>query len=181
MGGRSCRVGDRCVRGFWRQRSFLERGQLLFQLCFAACIVLYVFFRDIRLIEASLGFLVIFQRLDVARIRMPGVLCWMLAKRNMLDDQASLAFHGPRIARLLCFRAFVETTGIGASYAFCTHVLLYGTTVQVLAMVAIAMGQAFYLLWTADEGKDKWLNDTAALKTALLVFLFLWVRLQAGV
>ena len=47
--------------------------------------------------------------------------------------------------------------------------------------VYAAMGQAFYLLWTADEGKDKWLNDTAALKTALLVFLFLWVRLQAGV
>lgn len=47
-------------------------------------------------------------------------------------------------------------------------------------MVALAMGQAFYLLWTADEGTDKWLNDTAALKTSLLVFLFLWVRLLAS-
>ena len=168
------------MRGFWKHKSFLERGQLFFQACFAACIVLYAFFHDIRLVEASLGFLVVFQRLDVARILMPGVLCWMLEKRNALDDQALLAFHGPRIARSLCLRAFIEATGIGASYALCTHILLFGTAVQALAMVALAMGQAFYLLWTADEGTDKWLNDTAALKTSLLVFLFLWVRLLAS-
>lgn len=168
------------MRGFWKHRSVLEREQLFFQSCFVACISLYVFFHDIRLIEAALGFLVVFQRLDVARIRMPGVLCVTLAKRNALDDQVLLAFHGPRIARSLCLRAFAESAGIGVSYALCTHFLLFGTVIQALAMVTLAMGQTFYLLWTADEGTDKWLNDTAALKTSLLVFLFLGVRLLAN-
>lgn len=157
----------------WREKSVLGKGQALARLGFAGCFSLYFLCWDIRLIEASIGFLVSFQSLRLSCVRMRRSFPVMVEFFHGFDDQEIFLRNARLLARKLCVLSVAKALLLGFYYSLSFHFILHGSISIAILLIVVAVCRTFVLLLHSG---DQW-RFIEAMETLLIAFLPLWFRL----
>ena len=128
---------------------------------------------DIRLIEASIGFLVFFQSLQLSCVRMRRAFPVMLEFFHGSDDREIFLRNARQLARKLCVLSVAKALLLGFYYSLSFHFILLGPISIAILLIVVAVCRTFVLLLHSG---DQW-SFIEAMETLLIAFLPLWFRL----